>query len=132
MRLRTYISLQGEGFNPREFQAQGGEAVGGQVRRRKQVIASPDDDAEYWVSAVVFGQPESIGDELKGVLAGVTPLLSAIPRREALKAYAHVVVEFEAGDEPPGMFFSGEVIRLLHEAGAELDIDAVPRIRAVG
>lgn len=132
MKLRTYISLQGEGFNPHEFQSQGGEAVGGQIRRRKQVTASHGSDAEYWVSAIVFSQSESIGDDLKSVLAQVTPLLKAVPQSAALRAYAHVVVEFEPGDEPPGLFFSGEVIRLLNEAGAELDIDAVPRIPGAG
>jgi hypothetical protein len=32
MKLRTYISLQGDDLNPNVFQAQAGDAVGGQAR----------------------------------------------------------------------------------------------------
>jgi hypothetical protein len=60
------------------------------------------------------------------LLSRLVPLVKELPERANLRVFAHVVLEFEHGEEPPGLYFSREVIELLSEIGAELDVDAVP------
>ncbi|HTE39253.1 MAG TPA: DUF4279 domain-containing protein [Steroidobacteraceae bacterium] len=129
MRARTYISIQGSTFNPREFQAHLSVANNGEVRRRKHSGAPlADVSLDYWVSASSLGDADNIGAHLCKLLQGISSFINQIPEKAGLRILAHVVLEFEPGEEPVGLYFSNEVIGLLNGVGGELDIDAVPRI----
>jgi hypothetical protein len=129
MQARTYISIQGSSFNPQEFDAQGGSTIGGEVRKRKHTGAPLTNvPLDFWSSKVSQGSSDDVSQRLAILLKEVAPFVVRLSDRSGLRIYAHVVLEFDQGEEPAGLFFSTETIALLNDVGAELDIDAVPRL----
>jgi hypothetical protein len=129
MHARIYVSLQGPSFNPKDFHARADQIVRGQVRQRKHTGAPlANVPLEYWASSPTVLPPDQAGIALYDLLAKIAPLFSAIPERATLQVFAHVVLEFDPGEEPVGLNFAQKTISLLRDIGAELDIDAVPRI----
>jgi hypothetical protein len=45
---------------------------------------------------------------------------------------AHIVLEFQPGEEPVGLHFPPQVVDQMNSIGAALDIDAVPRVLTLG
>ena len=129
MQARIYVSLEGSSFDPSDFHARVGGVVHGQVRRRKHTGAPLTNvPLEYWASAATVVDPGEVGSKLCDVLSRLVPFVRSLPERGALQVLAHVVLDFDPGEEPVGLNFPQNAIELLREIGAELDIDAVPRL----
>jgi hypothetical protein len=129
MQARVYISLQGFAFDPHDFHARVGGVVPGEVRHRKHSGAPLTNfPLDYWASPAAAVSPVAVGTTLCDVLARLGPFVGALPERAGLRVYANVVLEFDPGEEPVGLNFPAKVIELLRAIGAELDIDAVPRL----
>lgn len=124
MLTRTYISIQGPSFDPSTFE----KVAGGRARRRKHSGAPLTDvSLDYWASSEKSGKFAEVEANLLGILSELVPHGAGLRKMEGIQVIAHVVVEFEPGDEPVGMHFSRDVMALLGEIGAALDIDAVAR-----
>lgn len=125
MRARTYLSVQGGSFNPSDFHLR----AGGHMRRRRH-SGSPLTNLplEYWASAVTLTEPHEVDASLSSLLTGLVPLLTGVAKMEGILILAHVVLEFDQGEEPAGLHFSEETIQMLSEIGAALDVDAVPQL----
>lgn len=133
MRIRVYISLQGKSFNPLDFHKMASRSLSGHVRQRKH-SGKPlaDVPLEYWSTSEIEVTTSDPEPQLADLLSRLLPLLSASPRVEEIEILAHVVIEFDQGEQPRGFFFSRETIGLLNSVGAHLDIDAVPRVPRSG
>lgn len=126
MSVRTYVSIQGSSFDPSAFE----KVAGGSARRRKHSGAPLTDvPLDYWASPEKSGEAAELAVNLLALLSALVPHRQRLPKKEGIQVFAHVVVEFDTGDEPTGMYFSPEVIALLGEIGGALDIDAVPKPR---
>lgn len=133
MHARIYVSLEGYSFDPRDFHARVGGVVQGQVRRRKHTGAPLTNvPLDYWASTATAVSPDEVGTNLCDVLSRLIPFVSTLSERSTLQVFAHVVLEFDPGEEPMGLNFPRKAIELLREIGAELDIDAVPRLVSGG
>jgi hypothetical protein len=76
-------------------------------------------------------QRTSIDDTDKGLkelLLAHRQILPAIRKYEGPETdtYLEVAMRYEEGEEPWGLFVSGETVTLLSEMGGALDVDAVP------
>jgi hypothetical protein len=49
-----------------------------------------------------------------------------VAKTQGVLISAVVVLEFDQGEEPIGLYFSEKTIQMLREIGAALDVDAVP------
>lgn len=129
MRARTYLSVQGGSFKPSDFHLR----AGGHVRRRKH-SGSPLTNLplEYWASAEKPGEPHEVDASLSSLLTGLVPLLTGVAKTEGILILAHVVLEFDQGEEPAGLYFSEKTLQMLSEIGAALDVDAVPQLHGDG
>lgn len=129
MRIRTYVSVQGKAFNAQEFHKTANKSLSGHVGRRKHT-GKPlaDVPLEYWSTSEVVVTTSDPEPELAALLGRFVPLLSALPGSKEIEVFAHVVIEFDQGEEPRGFYFSRKTIGLLNAVGAHLDIDAVPRV----
>ena len=125
MRARTYLSIQGDSFSASDFQRK----AGGRVRRKKHsgepLTNLPLED---WASDDKSTQPHDIDASLSSLLAELIPLLAGVARTRGILILAHVVLEFDGGEEPAGLYFSERTIQMLSEIDAALDVDAVPLI----
>lgn len=125
MRSRAYLSVQGGSFNVSDFQ----QKAGGQARRRKH-SGSPLTNLplDFWTSVEKPCEPHEVDAALSSLLTDLTPLLTGIARTQGVLILAHVVLEFDEGEEPAGIYFSEKTIQMLGAISAAIDVDAVPRL----
>ncbi len=122
MRARAYVSVQGESFNAGDFQLR----AGGRVRRKKHSGAPfANHPLEDWASVETPIGPYGIDASLSNLLTELTPVLAGVAKTRGISILAHVVLEFDQGEEPIGLYLSEETIHILNELGAALDVDAV-------
>jgi hypothetical protein len=81
---------------------------------------------EYWASAEKPSEPHEVDASLSGLLTGLLPQLTGVGMTQGILILAHVVLEFDQGEEPAGLYLSEKTIQMLSEIGAALDVDAVP------
>lgn len=125
MRARTYLSVQGDSFNPSDFHRR----AGGHVHRRRH-SGSPLTNLplEYWASDEKLSGSHEVDASLSSLLTGLVPLLVGVIKTQGILILAQVVLEYDQGEEPVGLYFSEKTIRMLSEIGAALDVDAVPLV----
>ena len=126
--FRTYIWLEGEGFDPVAFQS----AAGGTVEKRYRMNQSVKELAgTYWKS------PErrdltvhDLDNELRELLLHFRPIIETLPPVPSVRVCAEVVQEYDNRSvDVSGAFFSHATLRLLAELRADLDFDIVPRVQ---
>jgi hypothetical protein len=81
---------------------------------------------EYWASVEKPSEPHEVDASLSSLLTGLVPLLAGVAKAQGILILAHVVLEFDQGEEPAGLYFSEKTIQMLSEIGAALDVDAIP------
>ena len=130
MRYQVCVSIDGENFDPQQFQSATQPHIRGEVVQRKFNRKSPGSaPTPFWkISEVVAdsGRPEI---ELLALLRKVKPFLSRIENRQEVQVTAELVIEYDIGEEPRGFFFDVSALHLLSEIGAQLDVDAVPLVK---
>jgi hypothetical protein len=125
MRARAYLSIQGEFFNAADFQRK----AGGRVRRKKHSGAPLTNlPLEDWASGENQSDPHEVDAGMSNLLTTLVPLLSGVAKTPGIMILAHVVLEFDEGEEPVGLYFSEKTIQMLSRIGAAIDVDAVPLV----
>jgi len=121
--------IDGDEFDPYEFQKNAPAGFSGEVKQRKYNSRSPSaPPTPFWKSADVITKSNRPEIDLLEVLRNFRPIILSLKNRNGLRIMATLVIEYEEGDEPRGLFFDCETIGLLNEINAQLDIDAVPLI----
>ena len=127
--FRTYLWLDGEGFDPVAFQS----AAGGTVEKRYRMNQGVKEVAgTYWKSPDRRDLTvHSLDSELRELLLHFRPIIiGTIPPAPSIRVCAEVVQEYDNhGVDVSGAFFSHATLQLLAELRADLDIDIVPRVR---
>lgn len=127
--FRVYIWIDGNGFDPDQFQGKYGASLGGTVHARKKMRDGAVEISEkYWKSEVlepISAHPE---DELNRLMVKLKPALLSVKNIPNVRVVAEIVEEVGDVDSMSGFFFSDMTIQLLAEVGACVDIDLVRRV----
>lgn len=125
MDIQVYLWVGGEGFSPQAFQRKLDPSLQGTIEHRKRRREDGDVEqyGEHWKSPVVDVDDhiEAV-DRLYELFRQLRPALLAI-RSSTTVVRGEIVSFFHYGSEVHGFYLSPEMIALLSEIGASLDID---------
>lgn len=127
MKSRVYVRVDHFGAEVKNLYAFMEPWLKGQIfKRRHDGAPLANASLEYWKSDdlhVNEGFPE---ETLFGLLSQFGKALHANSELRGIDITAVIVMEYINGDQPRGLFFSKEMIELLAEIGAKLEVDHVP------
>jgi hypothetical protein len=127
--VTVYFWIDGEGFDPDDFQSGLAVDLRGTVESRKRMVdGRVERYGRNWKSEVrtpVSDEPE---EELVRLLSRYGAELVRARAKNATRIMAEIVSEYGSLEDIGGFYFSAETIRLLAEFGVSVDIDVVRRI----
>lgn len=130
MKSRVYVWVDGVCFDPDLFNSSLSIELQGTTLSRKKIInGKVESVGRYWKSEVVKVVSDYPEDSLAELLFKLKDELLKIRHLSKIRIVAELVVEYEETDPPRGFFFQKEVIQLLAEIGAHLDIDVVRAVK---
>jgi len=129
MRFRIYISIDGNSFDAEYFNSKISDVISGDVVKRKYNRRSPESPpTSFWKTAEIVTSSTEPECELQRLLERVGSNLPLGNESSGIEITAEIVAEYDDGEEPRGFYFNAATIRMLGQLGAQLDIDAVPRL----
>jgi hypothetical protein len=128
MRFRIYMSVDGDDFDAEAFNRSVNNDIHGEVVHRKNNRRNPSQPpVPFWKTAEIVTSSNKPEDELERLLERAKSIF-ARSATDDLEITAEIVAEYELGEEPRGFYFNPAILRMLSQLGAQLDIDAVPRM----
>jgi hypothetical protein len=99
-----------------------------QLKARRRVIGG--EMWWNWQTARVPIDIDNTDDGLKKLLLVHKQIFPIIRKHEGPETdvYLEIVMQYEEGEEPWGLYLSAETVWLLSEMGGALDVDAVPLV----
>lgn len=129
----TYVVLEGVAFDAPSFQKfAAAKNVAGSAKQWEKRDGRPlSPPVPYWESA--SSKDVDVFDEtsLQVTLRQVGNLLASIPSESPVAVTVVIVVQVHENVVNGGISFSAETIAALHEIGAEVDIDIVPKLEGL-
>ena len=127
--FRIYIWMDGENFDAETFQNSLDDSLRGTVDTRKRVIKGRVERfAPYWMSEVCTPALHDIEGEFIRLLSRYRTAILRARASHATRIVVEIVAEFASVDDMRGFYLPPDVLRLLSEMGAAVDVDIVPKI----
>jgi hypothetical protein len=125
--LYTYVTIDGDGFDPDAFKAIAGGTIG---QRYRMSDGRKLKDRRFWKSPVRRHLTvHTLDDALRGLLLSLKPAIAEASQPFTPRVCAAIVQEVSRVREMSGIFLSRETLGVLAGLGAELDHDIVRDLR---
>ncbi len=128
MRIEAYLRILSDEDTIRKIEKEThlSNATIKQVKARRGLTGN--EMCWNWETSRVPIDIEKVDDGLKELLLSYSQIFPTIKRHEGPETdiYLEVVMRYEEGEEPWGLYLSAETVLLLSQMGGSLDVDAVP------
>jgi len=132
MQFEFNVHIDGEGFDPQQFNESIDPAARGVVRTiRPGNAETATQPVTYWQSKTVSVVSGSRNEPVREILNFLRPKLQELKKLPDVRILASVGGYFDDAESLSGFFFPAEIIELLATVGADLDVDIVPSAEVI-
>ena len=118
----VYLYIDGKDFDPETFNKSLDSNLKGSIKIKK--IAEIEFSGKYWVSKEIQVDPNGYSEDcLYDLLKSYKPSLLSLGALKTKRIFAKIITYYSDSTSLSGYSFSKELLGLLVEVGAEVDID---------
>jgi hypothetical protein len=126
VRIEAYLRVLGDEATIRAIQTDTNLPNASIDRLKARRGASEEEMWWNWQTARTPIEADNPDDGLRALLQAHKPIFPIIKKNQAeTDIYLEVIMQYDEGEEPQGLYLSAETVQLLSEMGGALDNDVV-------